>query len=109
MFAKLATASRAIPSNFDGASCGSSLLLIHIIFYSRSIQFLEFYFSLSPPPFPLPLFVKHFQVGTLHKCLVKADNLELSEPCRELTGLTPESLTKAEPLDRVLQQVRVNL
>ncbi|XP_058011168.1 epithelial splicing regulatory protein 2-like [Ahaetulla prasina] len=49
------------------------------------------------------------KVGTLHKCLVKADNLELSEPCRELTGLTPESLAKAEPLDRVLQQVRVNL
>uniref|UniRef100_A0A8C6XIV1 Epithelial splicing regulatory protein 2 n=1 Tax=Naja naja TaxID=35670 RepID=A0A8C6XIV1_NAJNA len=44
------------------------------------------------------------KVGTLHKCLVKADNLELSEPCRELTGLTPESLAKAEPLDRVLQQ-----
>uniref|UniRef100_A0A8D0B4S3 Epithelial splicing regulatory protein 2 n=1 Tax=Salvator merianae TaxID=96440 RepID=A0A8D0B4S3_SALMN len=44
------------------------------------------------------------KVGTLHKCLVKADNLDLGEQCREVTGLTPEGLSKAEPLDRVLQQ-----
>ncbi|XP_061450621.1 epithelial splicing regulatory protein 2 isoform X8 [Rhineura floridana] len=44
------------------------------------------------------------KVGTLHKCLVKADNLELSDQCREVTGLTSEGLSKAEPLDRVLQQ-----
>nr|XP_020661395.1 epithelial splicing regulatory protein 2 isoform X1 [Pogona vitticeps] len=44
------------------------------------------------------------KVGTLHKCLVKADDLELSDQCQEVTGLTPESLSKAEPLDRVLQQ-----
>uniref|UniRef100_A0A8C3CMZ3 Epithelial splicing regulatory protein 2 n=1 Tax=Cairina moschata TaxID=8855 RepID=A0A8C3CMZ3_CAIMO len=44
------------------------------------------------------------QVGTLHKSLVKADNLELSDQCREVSGLTPEGLGKAEPLDRVLQQ-----
>ncbi|XP_054856266.1 epithelial splicing regulatory protein 2 isoform X2 [Eublepharis macularius] len=44
------------------------------------------------------------KVGTLHKCLVKIDNLELSDQCREVTGLTPEGLSKAEPLDRVLQQ-----
>uniref|UniRef100_A0A8C9EPC4 Epithelial splicing regulatory protein 2 n=1 Tax=Pavo cristatus TaxID=9049 RepID=A0A8C9EPC4_PAVCR len=46
------------------------------------------------------------KVGTLHKSLVKADNLELSDQCREVSGLTPEGLGKAEPLDRVLQQVR---
>uniref|UniRef100_A0ACB8EA45 Epithelial splicing regulatory protein 2 n=1 Tax=Sphaerodactylus townsendi TaxID=933632 RepID=A0ACB8EA45_9SAUR len=44
------------------------------------------------------------KVGTLHKCLVKADNLELSDQCQEVTGLTPEGLSKAEPLDQVLQQ-----
>lgn len=37
---------------------------------------------------------------------MKADNLELSDQCREVSGLTPEGLGKAEPLDRVLQQVR---
>lgn len=55
----------------------------------------------------LPL-LKCFQVGTLHKSLVKADNPELSDPCQEVSGLTPEGLSKAEPLDRVLQQVRTN-
>uniref|UniRef100_A0A8D2KR51 Epithelial splicing regulatory protein 2 n=1 Tax=Varanus komodoensis TaxID=61221 RepID=A0A8D2KR51_VARKO len=45
------------------------------------------------------------KVGTLHKCLVKADNLELSDQCREVTGLTSDGLSKAEPLDRVLQQL----
>lgn len=49
-----------------------------------------------------------FQVGTLHKSLVKADSLELSDQCREVSGLTPEGLSKAEPLDRVLQQVRTS-
>ncbi|XP_065518253.1 epithelial splicing regulatory protein 2 isoform X2 [Lathamus discolor] len=44
------------------------------------------------------------KVGTLHKSLVKADNLDLSDQCREVSGLTPEGLDKAEPLDRVLQQ-----
>ncbi|EMP41254.1 Epithelial splicing regulatory protein 2 [Chelonia mydas] len=44
------------------------------------------------------------KVGTLHKSLVKADSLELSDQCREVSGLTPEGLSKAEPLDRVLQQ-----
>ncbi|XP_060643895.2 epithelial splicing regulatory protein 2 isoform X2 [Anolis sagrei] len=44
------------------------------------------------------------KVGTLHKCLVKADNLELDDQCQEVTGLTPEGLSKAEPLDRVLLQ-----
>ncbi|NXX90552.1 ESRP2 protein, partial [Centropus bengalensis] len=44
------------------------------------------------------------KVGTLHKSLVKADKLDLSDQCREVSGLTPEGLGKAEPLDRVLQQ-----
>ncbi|KAM4614254.1 epithelial splicing regulatory protein 2 isoform 1-T1 [Discoglossus pictus] len=44
------------------------------------------------------------KTGTLHKALVKADNLALTEECREETGLTSEGLSKADPLDRVLQQ-----
>ncbi|OPJ77876.1 epithelial splicing regulatory protein 2 isoform A [Patagioenas fasciata monilis] len=44
------------------------------------------------------------KVGALHKSLVKADNLDLSDQCREVTGLTAEGLGKAEPLDQVLQQ-----
>ncbi|XP_075433056.1 epithelial splicing regulatory protein 2 isoform X3 [Ascaphus truei] len=44
------------------------------------------------------------KTGTLHKALVKADNLDLTEECREETGLTSEGLSKADPLDRVLQQ-----
>ncbi|NXW89041.1 ESRP2 protein, partial [Alopecoenas beccarii] len=44
------------------------------------------------------------KVGALHKSLVKADNLDLSDQCHEVTGLTAEGLGKAEPLDQVLQQ-----
>ncbi|XP_029464455.1 epithelial splicing regulatory protein 2 isoform X2 [Rhinatrema bivittatum] len=44
------------------------------------------------------------KTGVLHKALVKADDLELSDECREKSGLTPEGLSKAEPLDRVLHQ-----
>nr|XP_033798284.1 epithelial splicing regulatory protein 2 isoform X2 [Geotrypetes seraphini] len=44
------------------------------------------------------------KTGILHKALVKADDLELSDQCREESGLTPEGLSKAEPLDRVLHQ-----
>ncbi|KAG2469696.1 S12A4 protein, partial [Polypterus senegalus] len=42
--------------------------------------------------------------GETHRCLVKPDNLELSEQCKEDTGLSVEELSRAEPLDRVLQQ-----
>ncbi|XP_038596133.1 epithelial splicing regulatory protein 2 isoform X5 [Tachyglossus aculeatus] len=44
------------------------------------------------------------KVGTLHKSLVRADNPELSESVRELSGLSAEGLAHAEPLDKVLQQ-----
>ncbi|KAG7482007.1 epithelial splicing regulatory 2-like isoform X1 [Solea senegalensis] len=44
------------------------------------------------------------QVGKLHRCLVKPDTLELTEQCKEETGLTLDELIKAEPLDKVLQQ-----
>ncbi|KAI1904260.1 hypothetical protein AGOR_G00003850 [Albula goreensis] len=44
------------------------------------------------------------KVGKLHRCLVKPDSLELTEQCKEETGLTWEELCKAEPLDSVLQQ-----
>ncbi|XP_069509636.1 epithelial splicing regulatory protein 2 isoform X3 [Ambystoma mexicanum] len=44
------------------------------------------------------------QTGILHKALVKADNLELTEQFKEESGLTPEGLSNADPLDRVLPQ-----
>ncbi|KAJ8333774.1 hypothetical protein SKAU_G00410930 [Synaphobranchus kaupii] len=44
------------------------------------------------------------KVGKLQRCLVKPDTLELTDQCKEETGLTLDELCKAEPLDRVLQQ-----
>uniref|UniRef100_A0A3Q3B5H6 Epithelial splicing regulatory protein 2 n=1 Tax=Kryptolebias marmoratus TaxID=37003 RepID=A0A3Q3B5H6_KRYMA len=44
------------------------------------------------------------KVGKLHKCFVKPDTLELTDQCKEETGLTPEDIVSAEPLDKVLQQ-----
>lgn len=44
-------------------------------------------------------------MGKLHRCLVKPDTLELTEQCKEETGLTVDELLKAEALDKVLQQV----
>ncbi|XP_028665164.1 epithelial splicing regulatory protein 2 isoform X2 [Erpetoichthys calabaricus] len=47
--------------------------------------------------------------GETHRCLVKPDNLELSEQCKEDTGLSVEELSRAEPLDRVLQQFQQSI
>ncbi|XP_017707703.1 PREDICTED: epithelial splicing regulatory protein 2 isoform X4 [Rhinopithecus bieti] len=44
------------------------------------------------------------QVGTLHKSLVRAEVAALSTQCREASGLSADSLARAEPLDKVLQQ-----
>ncbi|KAM3877490.1 epithelial splicing regulatory protein 2 [Diretmus argenteus] len=44
------------------------------------------------------------KVGKLHSCLVRPDTLELTDQCKEETGLTVDDLLKAEPLDQVLQQ-----
>ncbi|XP_024833892.1 epithelial splicing regulatory protein 2 isoform X4 [Bos taurus] len=44
------------------------------------------------------------QVGTLHKSLVRAEAAALSPQCREASGLSSDSLARAEPLDKVLQQ-----
>ncbi|KAA8595451.1 hypothetical protein FQN60_010742, partial [Etheostoma spectabile] len=44
------------------------------------------------------------KVGKLHRCLVKPDTLELTDQCKEETGLTVQDIVKAEPLDKVLQQ-----
>nr|XP_013010274.1 epithelial splicing regulatory protein 2 isoform X3 [Cavia porcellus] len=44
------------------------------------------------------------QVGTLHKSLVRAEAAVLSPQCREASGLSAESLARAESLDKVLQQ-----
>lgn len=44
-------------------------------------------------------------MGTLHKSLVRAEAAALSPQCREASGLSADSLARAEPLDKVLQQV----
>ncbi|KAG7237845.1 hypothetical protein INR49_031739 [Caranx melampygus] len=44
------------------------------------------------------------KVGKLHRCLVKPDTLELTDQCKEETGLTLDDVVKAEPLDKALQQ-----
>lgn len=50
-------------------------------------------------------FPRRSQVGTLHKSLVRAEAAALSPQCREASGLSADSLARAEPLDKVLQQV----
>lgn len=50
-------------------------------------------------------FCRRSQVGTLHKSLVRAEAAALSPQCREASGLSPDSLARAESLDKVLQQV----
>lgn len=50
-------------------------------------------------------FPRRSQVGTLHKSLVRAEAAALSTQCREASGLSADSLARAEPLDKVLQQV----
>uniref|UniRef100_A0A3B4WSQ6 Epithelial splicing regulatory protein 2 n=1 Tax=Seriola lalandi dorsalis TaxID=1841481 RepID=A0A3B4WSQ6_SERLL len=44
------------------------------------------------------------KVGKLHRCLVKPDTLELTDQCKEETGLTLDDIINAEPLDKALQQ-----
>ncbi|KAM9765359.1 epithelial splicing regulatory protein 2 isoform 3-T3 [Menidia menidia] len=61
----------------------------------------------------LYLWIEHTQVlqqvGKLHKCFVKPDSLELTEQCKEETGLSLEDIVEAEPLDKVLQQFHQTL
>lgn len=47
------------------------------------------------------------QVGTLHKSLIRAEAAALSPQCREASGLSADSLARAEPLDKVLQQIHL--
>ncbi|XP_064169608.1 epithelial splicing regulatory protein 2 isoform X1 [Anguilla rostrata] len=49
------------------------------------------------------------KVGKLNRCLVKPDSLELTDQCKEETGLTWEELCKAEPLDSALQQFQQSI
>uniref|UniRef100_A0A672LPG7 Epithelial splicing regulatory protein 2 n=1 Tax=Sinocyclocheilus grahami TaxID=75366 RepID=A0A672LPG7_SINGR len=44
------------------------------------------------------------KVGKLKRTLVQPDSADVSEQCKEETGLTAEELCKAEPLESVLQQ-----
>lgn len=50
-------------------------------------------------------FLPHKQVGKLQQRLIKPDTLELTDQCKEETGLSVDELCKADPLDTVLQQV----
>uniref|UniRef100_A0AAY4EZX8 RRM domain-containing protein n=1 Tax=Denticeps clupeoides TaxID=299321 RepID=A0AAY4EZX8_9TELE len=45
------------------------------------------------------------QVGKLQRRLVKPDTLELTDQCKEETGLTVDEICKADSLDAALQQV----
>lgn len=49
------------------------------------------------------------KVGKLHRCPVKPDTFELTDQCKEETGLTLEEVSKAEPLDKVLQQFQQSI
>uniref|UniRef100_A0A671MFA8 Epithelial splicing regulatory protein 2 n=2 Tax=Sinocyclocheilus anshuiensis TaxID=1608454 RepID=A0A671MFA8_9TELE len=44
------------------------------------------------------------KVGKLQRTLVQPDSADLSEQCKEETGLTAEELCKAEPLESILQK-----
>ncbi|XP_048402784.1 epithelial splicing regulatory protein 2 isoform X5 [Stegostoma tigrinum] len=44
------------------------------------------------------------KVGEVHKVLVKADSLELSEQCKGEVSISLEEIAKAERLDQVLEQ-----
>ncbi|KAF7212630.1 epithelial splicing regulatory protein 2 isoform X2 [Nothobranchius furzeri] len=44
------------------------------------------------------------KVGKVHKYFVKPDSLELTDQCKEETGLSVDDVISAEPLDKVLQQ-----
>lgn len=46
------------------------------------------------------------QVGKIQRCLIRPDTLELTEQSKDETGLTVGDIIQAEPLDKVLQQVR---
>lgn len=48
-------------------------------------------------------------MGTLHKSLVRGEAAALSPQCREASGLSADSLARAESLDKVLQQVSVGV
>lgn len=46
------------------------------------------------------------QVGKIQRCLVRPDTLELTDQSKDETGLSVGDIVQAEPLDKVLQQVR---
>uniref|UniRef100_A0A674MR33 Epithelial splicing regulatory protein 2 n=1 Tax=Takifugu rubripes TaxID=31033 RepID=A0A674MR33_TAKRU len=46
------------------------------------------------------------KVGKIQRCLVRPDTLELTDQSKDETGLTVGDIVQAEPLDKVLQQVR---
>ncbi|TRY84584.1 hypothetical protein DNTS_001322 [Danionella cerebrum] len=49
------------------------------------------------------------KAGQVNELLVKPDLLELSEECRELSGLTEEAWTSADPLEEAIDQLYQNL
>uniref|UniRef100_A0A672SH52 Epithelial splicing regulatory protein 1 n=1 Tax=Sinocyclocheilus grahami TaxID=75366 RepID=A0A672SH52_SINGR len=45
----------------------------------------------------------------VNELLVKPDHIELSEECQEVSGLTEEALTEAEPLEEAIEQLNQRL
>uniref|UniRef100_A0A671ME25 Epithelial splicing regulatory protein 1-like n=1 Tax=Sinocyclocheilus anshuiensis TaxID=1608454 RepID=A0A671ME25_9TELE len=49
------------------------------------------------------------KAGQVNELLVKPDHIELSEECQEVSGLTEEALTEAEPLEEAIEQLNQRL
>ncbi|XP_059363872.1 epithelial splicing regulatory protein 1-like isoform X1 [Carassius carassius] len=45
------------------------------------------------------------KAGQVNELLVKPDHIELSEECQEVSGLTEEALTEADPLEEAIEQL----
>lgn len=45
------------------------------------------------------------KIGAVNEVLVKPESVELTEECREESGLTQEALAAAAPLEQALNQV----
>lgn len=45
------------------------------------------------------------ETGAVNEVLVKPESVELTEECREVSGLSEEALSAAAPLEQALSQV----
>ncbi|XP_056123788.1 epithelial splicing regulatory protein 1 isoform X1 [Rhinichthys klamathensis goyatoka] len=49
------------------------------------------------------------KAGQVNELLVKPDHIELSEECQEVSGLTEDALTTADPLEEAIEQLNQKL